>query len=492
MELSGEASVVADAGDAPGHRVDAGQLPDAGSVAEVGSDAGAGADAGSLVDGGAVVDGGFFVDGGLVVDGGSVLDAGVALDAGLPRDAGAGPSACLSGSARSGDVTIELSTPKQRISGFGASTAWASTMSSADADLLWSTSTGAGLSLHRIRIAPDGTTTEMSIAKLAQARGATIWATPWSPSAGFKSNGNVVGGALSNGAGWASLLAKFVTDMKSAGVTIYAVSAQNEPDAKVDYESCSYTGAQLASFIGQSMGPAVSATGAKIMGPESQNWCGFLSLAEPIMNDAAAASYTSIIATHEYGCADAQYVVPYAKGISAGKEFWQTEIYDTVAQADPGMGSALRVYRLIHDALTQANMNAWHYWWVYPSTTDNGALWDKGTNAPSKRLFVMGNFSRFVRPGFVRVATSGSVPGGVLLSAYRNPADGAAVIVVANTSGSATSLSLFVPGTPACSFDAWVTSATESLAAKPAVAVSQARLTYALPPQSVTTLVSKP
>jgi glucuronoarabinoxylan endo-1,4-beta-xylanase len=403
-----------------------------------------------------------------------------------------GAGACGTGVASSGDVTVDLTAERQRISGFGASTAWGSTMSDADADLLWSTTRGAGLSLHRIRIAPDGTTSETGIAKLAQARGATVWATPWSPSAEFKSNRNVVMGTLTDGPGWAARLAKFVTDMKKEGVSIYAVSAQNEPDANVDYESCVYTGASMASFIGGAMGPAVTATGARIVAPESQNWCGFLGLADPIMNDPKAASYVSIIATHEYGCADAAHLVPYAKGAAAGKEFWQTEIYDLEAAADPGMGSGLRVYRLIHDALTAANMNAWHYWWVYPAGNDNGALWDKGTNAPSKRLFVMGNFSRFVRPGYRRVATSGSAPGGVLLSAYRNPADGAVVVVAANTGDAPAALSLFVPGTPACSFTPWVTSASESLAQKAPVAVGNARVTYALPAKSVTTLVGSP
>jgi glucuronoarabinoxylan endo-1,4-beta-xylanase len=142
--------------------------------------------------------------------------------------------------------------------------------------------------------------------------------------------------------------------------------------------------------------------------------------------------------------------------------------------------------------MTSANMNAWHYWWVYSSGTGNSALWDKGTNAPSKRLFVMGNFSRFVRPGYHRVATAGSVPSGVLLSAYRNPADGTVVVVAANNNNSATPLSLFLPGTPASSFTPWVTSASESLAQKPAVSVSNARLTHSLPAQSVTTLVGKP
>ncbi len=98
-----------------------------------------------------------------------------------------GLSGCGSGTASGSDVVVDLGSEEQRISGFGASTAWGSTMSESDADLLWSTTTGAGLSLHRIRIAPNGTTGETNIARMATARGARVWASPWSPAAAYKS-----------------------------------------------------------------------------------------------------------------------------------------------------------------------------------------------------------------------------------------------------------------------------------------------------------------
>jgi glucuronoarabinoxylan endo-1,4-beta-xylanase len=384
-------------------------------------------------------------------------------------------------------VILTLSNLQQKISGFGASTAWGSTMSATDADLLWSTTTGAGLSLHRIRIAPDGTTSETNIAKLAVARGATVWATPWTPPPEDKSNNNSVIGTLTNGQDFANRLAKFVQTMKDNGVPIYAVSAQNEPDANVDYESCVYTGATMASFIGNYMGAALASSGVKIMGPETQNWCGFPNFAPALLNDAKASPYISIIATHEYGCSPSAH----PEIAQAGKEFWETEIYDTDGKEDPGMGSALRVAQLIHDALTIANMNAWHYWWVYPAGTDNGALWDKGTGQPSKRLWVMGNYSRFARPGFKRIGTSGTVPSGVLLTAFVNPTDGTVVVVAANKNTSTTNLSLFVSGDAPCSFTPFATTSSDSLAAKSAISVSGGRFTATLAPQSVTSFVGK-
>jgi len=397
---------------------------------------------------------------------------------------------CTVGVAAPGDVIVSLGDVRQKISGFGASTAWSSTMSTADADLLFSPTAGVGLSLHRIRIAPDGTTTETSIARLAQERGASVWATPWSPPAADKSNHDVIGGTLTDGPAWAATLKSFVDLMKSSGVDLLAISAQNEPDAKVStYESCSYTGATLATFIASALGPALAGSGVKILGPESQNWCGFKALADPLLADPTAAAFTSIIATHAYGCNP----LAYPAAAQAGKELWQTEMYDQTAAADPGIKSGLRVAKLIHDALTIASVNAWHYWWVYPSSVGNGALWDKTTGQPTKRLYVLGNFSKFVRPGFLRIGTAAGAapPAGVQLTAYRHPTDGTLVITAINANAAPTDVSIFVTGASPCALTPWVTSQSDDLAARAALPLSGARLAATLDAQSVTTFVGQ-
>ncbi|HZL18240.1 MAG TPA: 1,4-beta-xylanase, partial [Polyangia bacterium] len=399
---------------------------------------------------------------------------------------GAGTGTCGGGTAMGGDVTVNLASLQQKISGFGASTAWSSTMSAADAATLWSTTTGAGLSLHRIRIDyTNGHTSETSIAKLAVGYGVTVWATPWTPPVADKSNNNSVEGTLTNGAAYATFLTGFVSYMKGQGVPIFAVSAGNEPDANVTYESCVYTGATMDAFITSYMGPAFAGSGVKILAPETQNWCDFPNFEPTIVKD----SFVSIVATHEYGCSPKAY----PDIAQAGKEFWETEIYDTASNtADPGMGSALRVAKLINDAMTIANMNAWHYWWVYPSSADNGALWDKTSGQPAKRLWIEGNYARFVRPGFQRVATTGTAPAGVLLSAYTNSANGSVAIVAINNNTSATPISFFISGGAPCSLTPWVTSSSDSLASKTAVSVSSSRASFTLGAQSVTTLVGTP
>ena len=182
----------------------------------------------------------------------------------------------------------------------------------------------------------------------------------------------------------------------------------------------------------------------------------------------------------------------FAGASQANKELWQTEYYDKqTASEDPGIGSALVVASTMHAALVDANVNAWHYWWIYPGSRDNGGLWDQGTGSASKRLYVMGNFSRFVRPGFYRVDATTAAPNpGVSVSAYYDPPSQEIIVVAINQNTAAVSQPFLFDRVSTGSWTAWVTSADKSLSAGAPVDSSStaSRLVYSLDPQSVTTL----
>jgi glucuronoarabinoxylan endo-1,4-beta-xylanase len=398
-------------------------------------------------------------------------------------------------------AAIDVGTKYQTIRGFGASTAWGSTFNSTgDPSLLWSFKDvpGAGLSLHRIRIDPSsGSTSELAIAQKAVSYGVTVWATPWTPPAADKSNNKTVMGNLTNPSAYATYLVNFAKTMKSKGVSLYAVSAQNEPDANVDYESCVYTGATMATWVGKSMGPAFAGTGVKVMAPETQNWYGFANFWPTLKADADFMKYADIVATHEYGGSPKAYPEIQA----AGKDFWETEIYDMDGKdADTGITSGLRVAKLIHEALTIANVNAWHYWWVY--STGSGGLFTNGK--ATKRLWVEGNYARFVRPDYVRVSATASPTSGVTVSAFygettealplssASSAEMRVVIVAINTNSSATNQTFSLSGFSADIAKPYVTDTTRSLAQQTTVTVSGNSFTYALPPKSVTSFTVSP
>jgi len=395
---------------------------------------------------------------------------------------------CAAASIEAATATIKPTTTYQRMRGFGASTAWAGSMTSTDADLLWDSVSGAGLSLHRIRIAEDGTTSETSIAKLAVARGVKVWAAPWNPPAAWvQTTGTIKELNQAHAQEWADRLAKFPGIMKAAGVPLYAQSVQNEMDNE---GSNHFTPAQLVTFLKTYLGPAMKNTGTMIMAPETQNWCGFKSYLDAILGDATVSAYVPIIATHEYGCSPSAY----PQIAAAGKEFWETEMYDWASSTeDPGMTSALRTAKLMHEALTISNVNAWHFWWVYPcsaASCGNGALWSQGTNSKStKRLWIMGNYSRFVRPGFFRIDATVAPTSGVTLTAYRDSLSTKIVVVALNTNTSNTAQDFSITGVVPTKVTAWVTDGTRNLVAQPEQALTSSTYTYSLPASSVTTLV---
>src|SRR5690606_28451689 len=108
---------------------------------------------------------------------------------------------------------VDTHQARQVITGFGASSAWtAQSLTDEEADLFFSRERGLGLSLLRLRIAPDGATWENVAAIRAHERGVALWAAPWSPPGAWKTNGSDVNGGsllVEHYQDWADRLAEF-------------------------------------------------------------------------------------------------------------------------------------------------------------------------------------------------------------------------------------------------------------------------------------------
>ena len=190
-------------------------------------------------------------------------------------------------------ATIDVSKVKQVIDGFGASTAWHGQLTVAEADAAFKNdnSEQMGLSILRVRIDPNSAwNDEKQNAIKAKARGALILASPWTPPASMKTNNNLIGGELKPAAyaDYASFLKKFCTSMGNVDV----VSLQNEPNIQVNYESCTWSAAQLLEFC-KTNAPAI---GTPVMMPEAFNFDWKYS--DPVLNDSAANSHIQYIGGH--------------------------------------------------------------------------------------------------------------------------------------------------------------------------------------------------
>lgn len=91
-----------------------------------------------------------------------------------------------------------------------------------------------------------------------------LFASPWSPPAYMKENESVVGGGKVKEEFkrlWALYYARYIRAFAAEGVTISAISVQNEPNARQTWESCSYSPEDEREFIRQYLSPVLEEEG---------------------------------------------------------------------------------------------------------------------------------------------------------------------------------------------------------------------------------------
>lgn len=115
-----------------------------------------------------------------------------------------------------------------------------------------------------------------------------------------------------------------------------------------------------------------------------------------------------------------------------------------------------------------------------------GPMQENGTI--SKRGAAMAQFSKYVRPGAVRIPTTANPRQGVYVSAYQNT-DGKVVVVAVNQSTTQVTQPITVRGTSTSRVISVTTDAGRTLAQQSGIGLSSGKFTGTLPAQSVTTFV---
>jgi glucuronoarabinoxylan endo-1,4-beta-xylanase len=472
-----------------------------------GNTGGTGTGTGGAADstGGHVGSGGTTGTGGATGSGGHLGTGGTGAGSGGSATGGSGSGGAggaymgtkTPGTPQSGDITVDPTKLHQVVDGFGEADVWQGSSSTQMQTLLWDPVNGIGLNLLRVGI--DGTSGSPNIMGAAgyadgqacmkfSGSDCKVWAAPWSPPASMKDNNNVNnGGHLNSGnyAAWAKVLAAFPAFYKShGGVDLYALSAQNEPDFTASYQSCLFNASQMVAWINV-LGPALAALSppVKVLAAEPDNWgniWGGDGYGPAIIADANANMYVGPIATHDYGGTSAGTYGRPAPPSNNTHHVWETE-------CTPGDTGPITIATMIYAAFTSGGVNGWHYWWTQALVPS--------ASSPPPQVYALGNFSKYVRPGYYRVdvsnapKASGTTP---LVVAFTNLSDGTVSIVVVNGGGAA-NVSFFVAGTawPA-SVTPYLTTTSSKLAAGTPISVSGARFSASIAAQSVTTFVGKP
>ncbi len=398
------------------------------------------------------------------------------------------------------DCNIYGLTDKQYIRGFGASSAWSdwggnsagNTWLVSHADEFFTTTSGIGLTIIRARINPVQSEWGNTAPPLqaARDRGATeIFATAWTPPAQWKSNNavdNQNGGYLlpqyyQNYANYLRDYVIYMRDQKQVNIT--AISPANEPDYRVSYDGCDWTGEQLRDFVKGYLGPTFQAAGLTtkiIIGESFANNCAYVN---PTVLDSVARGFLFAGATHFYG--GGPYDCPNLG--TYGKEFWQTEKSNFTAY-DGSITHGLITAEWIHSGFVTGNYNVFLYWWLASDQTNEGLT--SVTLGTPKRYYTFGNFSKFVRPGYYRIDATAAPTTNVLVTAYRSGDRSKYVIVAINKNTSATSQKFVLNNIPDGTYNVYVTSSTQNLAQVSNINVTGGSFTYSLPAQSVVSFVS--
>jgi O-glycosyl hydrolase len=346
----------------------------------------------------------------------------------------------------------------------------------------------------------------------------------------FTTNGKSCGGSLAPGreAAYAEYLATVVERLRTDDhITLQYVSPMNEPDNS--FGDCGQEGMQVPvaqrARVVQALGAALArrAPYAKVVADETT--------ADAIVADEApqwlavpgATRSLAAIAHHTYDFPNdalRRLLPPIAKRFAMPT--WMTEICcykgsggiatSFGAQYDPTITQGLWLADQIYDDLTIAGDSAW-YWWTALSPVigcdpkadpscvtrvnnkgfNDGLLYYDPAFATdgvtrvfaTKRFYVLGQFSRYVRPGAVRHDVRGA-PSGVRVMAFQR---GAGWTVVAwNERRTVATFGLALPGSPTTVRDSVDTSSAHQLspASPPARTSSGAWLVH-LAPQTVVT-----
>jgi glucuronoarabinoxylan endo-1,4-beta-xylanase len=414
-------------------------------------------------------------------------------------------------------VVVNWNTTHQVIDGFGASaTGYADGFTPQQADQFFNPETGLGLSLLRIRPIADTLDTDcgcvansephrcvqglksqivsgdLLVAESASARGARLFATPWSPPAYMKTSGTYCSGGSIKGdpadySKYAGQLANFVSLLGDHKLSIEALSVQNEPDIENEYyDTCRWNARQIHDFIPY-LSKALADSGygnIRIATPEQSSWA--FDLMNESMSDPAVASRIGLVLGHAY-----ETETPSGLPSVGERHVWETEVGDS-RPFDGGISDGLRWARSIHNYMT-IGANAWMYWSLACGKTHFNHANNMCLTGPEERLakraYVLGQFAKFIRPGWQRLGVLNK--GGLLVTAYKGSERKFAIVVINMESADIQKQSFFLKGVTSARsrIIPWLTSASASLEAQPALALDSngSTFAYTIPGKSVVT-----
>lgn len=274
-----------------------------------------------------------------------------------------------------------------------------------------------------------------------------LMSTPWSPPAFMKTNGEMNhGGKLKEEYAelWAKYIARYIKEYAATGVKVSMISVQNEPMAVQTWDSCIYEAEEELRFVKEYLGPVLEKEGlgdVKLL-VWDHNKDILFDRAKTILDDAEAAKYIDGVAFHWYS-GDHFEAVALVHEKYPDAELYFTEgcvEYSRFADSNEVYKAEMYAHDILGNLL--AGTNGYMDWNLIldelggPNHVNNycaaPVMCDTIAKTMDKRLsyYYIGHFSRYIKRGAVRVATT-RFSDKVEAVAFCNP-DGKLVTVLLN------------------------------------------------------------
>jgi glucosylceramidase len=282
-----------------------------------------------------------------------------------------------------------------------------------------------------------------------------ILASPWSAPKWMKTNGSSVGGSLQTAyyASYATYFRKYVQAMQANGITIDAITIQNEPENPNNNPSMVMTAPQQANFIKNNLGPLFQASGIQTKIIIFDHNLDNVNYPISILNDAAANQYIDGSAFHLY--AGQIENMSQVHNAHPNKNIYFTEQW---IQAPGNFPQDIKWHlrELIIGATRNWSKNVLE--WNLAANPANGPYTPGGcteclgaitingsTVTRNSAYYIIGHASKWVKPGSVRIGSNSSVE--LPNVAFKTP-DNKIVVIVLNNTATQKSFNISAAGKP--------------------------------------------
>jgi len=279
-----------------------------------------------------------------------------------------------------------------------------------------------------------------------------MYASPWSPPAFMKTNGNMLqGGKLKPEfyQAWANYYVKFIEAYEKEGIPLWGLSIQNEPMATQRWESCIYSAEEERDFLKNFLGPTLEKAGMEdkkiIVWDHNRDL--LFERANVILSDPEANKYVWGTGFHWYE--DWKDGKPMFENVGKVNQAYPekkliftegcNEGFDPNRFGDPKL--AERYGKAMINDFNNGTV-AWTDWNILLDETGGpnhvGNLCFAPIHGDTKTgeliftdsYYYIGHFSKFIRPGAKRLST-GSTANYLMATSFKNE-DGSIVIVAMN------------------------------------------------------------